>query len=215
MSTVGAWAPGPGSADQSASIRASRACAAASTPAARPTSRMSRRMPARFTPLRDSTGARECASSVTRRTLRAMVSSVTAQTAQSPCVTMRSGASDSSSAPSTAYRGVCSRPAAATAASISAGLSPSSRMLEVSLGSDVTSAGKSHSWLTPTIRSRSPSAQRISVPEGSRLTIRSMSDGTLQDSPGLAADRRESITGSVATSVGLTSLADWCAPPRG
>src|SRR3982751_2005520 len=49
---------------------------------------------------------------------------------------------------------------------------PGVSALPVRTGRVRASAGKSHSWLTPTTRSPAPSANRISVPLGTSETIR-------------------------------------------
>ena len=62
--------------------------------------------------------------------------------------------------------------------------------VRVTRGRAVTSAGKSHSWETPTRRDRSPRAQMISVALGSRVTMRSGGAMAAQAWSGTARLRR-------------------------
>src|SRR5262245_59980598 len=61
---------------------------------------------------------------------------------------------------------------AETARSISSGARSAGSALPVRIGSSRAAGGKSHSWLTPTTWSPAPSANRISVPLGTKETIR-------------------------------------------
>src|SRR4051794_33852953 len=81
-----------------------------------------------------------------------------------------------------------------TAASISPALSPGGRTSRVMRGFSSAPAGKSHSCVTPTTSSSSPSANSISVAEGTRETIRICS-GEVDDGadPVLALHELEAV----------------------
>src|SRR3954454_19878397 len=64
-----------------------------------------------------------------------------------------------------------------TAASISPALRPSGSASRVMRGSSVASGGQSHSWVTAITSSPRPSANSVSVAEGTRDTIRTGGKG--------------------------------------
>src|SRR5882762_10301662 len=85
---------------------------------------------------------------------------------------MRSGANASSTAASTAYKLSPRCTYSRTTASISAGEASCGMREWMTTGFVRARGGKSHSWLTPTISRSNPSANSISVADGSNDTIR-------------------------------------------